>query len=625
MAPIELRNIAKYYGGQEVLSNLNLTINPRQKTGLIGPNGSGKTTIIKLILRIEPPSEGHVKIDKNIKLGYVPQNPDFDGEESVFDNMLADFHTINRQLRKHEELLATASPNDLQKILNKYQAVRDTYDEMRGDVAVEKAETLLSSCGLEDRKNQTVKTLSGGEKNVLSLAKALMNHPDLLLLDEPGNHLDYIGLSWLEQLLVKYDGALLIVSHNRYLLDRIVSTIFELDAGKITPWEGNYSHYRLTRLQKLVAQQADFTANQKRLERLEDLVKRFEQIARSNSDPAWGRRLRARRTQLSKEREHAVEKPELNTSSIQLKIDSDSSRADIALKVRGYNKAFDDNVLFESADLSFSCGERVALVGPNGSGKTSFIKDIIEKGNWEHPVIRVGPSLKIGYCAQNQEIFSADKTIIEEFRELGAYNRHEVYVVLSRFLFGWEDLDKKISGLSGGELNRLQLARLIMLDANFLILDEPTNHLDIKAREAIEEGLEMFQGTILVVSHDRYFLDKIADTIVEIRDNRFEKFYGNFSEFWATLSHDVVRKTKKLSSKREKSANPPGKNAVQETGPVIRRIKELEKEKLSLEKAITESFEKNNYLKGRELAKKLDKLSRSLDRAYEEWSAVDND
>ena len=375
-------------------------------------------------------------------------------------------------------------------------------------------------------------SLSGGEKNVLSLAQALLSEPDLLLLDEPANHLDYLGVAWLEDFLVKFGGTVLIVSHNRYLLDRVVGGILELEGGRIQEYSGGYSDYRGEKLRRLISQQRDYVVNQKRLAQLEALVKRFEQIARSKADPAWGRRLRARRSQLEREKRQAVEKPVLSRGAVSASFTTEATRSDIAVQVRGYSRAFGDRQLFDDADLHIASGERVALVGPNGAGKTTLLRDIVEKGDWNSRTIRIGPSIRLGYAAQEQEVLRPERTILEEVGAGAAISSNEAFGLLRRFLFGWEDLDKKVADLSGGERNRLQLARLMAVRPSLLVLDEPTNHLDIPTREAVEEALEDYAGTVLVVSHDRYFLDKVAGRVVELQDGKLVSFDGNFSEFW---------------------------------------------------------------------------------------------
>lgn len=625
MSLVKFQSVSKHFGGHDVLSGLNLVINPGTKAGLIGSNGAGKTTILRLILGEDDVSDGAVIREPGVKVGYVPQYPNFPEGYSVMDALTSDITDVAHTLRDAEEKLAVTTGDDLERALKRYQAARDAYDAVDGDEAVARAETLLTSFGLAGKEDQPVATLSGGERNILSLAQATLTRPDLIILDEPGNHLDYVGLAWLEDYLRTYDGAVLLVSHNRYLLDRVAESIFELEDGKVETYSGNYSEYRRTKLQKLIANQADYVANQKRLARLEALVKRFEQIARATADPKWGKRLRARKTQLSKEKQNAVARPELDTRSMQVGLSGEKTKADIALQINGYTKAFGDNQLFDAADLQFSCGEKVALLGPNGSGKTTLLRDIIEKGDWNDSVLRIGPSLTVGYCAQNQDVFDADKTILDAFIELGTQNRKITYSLLSRFLFGWSDLDKRIRSLSGGEMNRLQLARLEVMGANFLILDEPTNHLDIGSREAIEEGLEDFAGTLLAVSHDRYFLDKIADRIIEIRDKKLATFNGNFSEFWRSRTNRLAatNKTRNLSKKREKVKTQSGNNGKSAAVENLEsRIELLEEEKKSLEREITVAFEAGDHILGRSKSNKLQSVSARLDNLYQEWEEV---
>jgi ATP-binding cassette subfamily F protein 3 len=317
-----------------------------------------------------------------------------------------------------------------------------------------------------------------------------------------------MGLAWLEEFLIKFKGAVLIVSHNRHTLDRVVEGILTLEDGRVTRYEGGYTAYRATRLRELIAQQADYGANQKRLAQVEALVKRLELTARARPSTVAGRRLRARRSQLAREKAQAVEKPTLSVSAITADFGGERTQANIVLQVRGYSKAFGDLSLFENVDFDITSGERVAIVGPNGSGKTTLLRDVVTNGEWENDVIRIGPSIRTGYAAQEQEVLEGDRTIIEELMESPPPSSETAaFALLRKFLFTRDDLRKRVSNLSGGERNRLQLARLTKLKPNFLILDEPTNHLDIPAREAVEDALAEYEGSILVVSHDRYFLD----------------------------------------------------------------------------------------------------------------------
>ena len=566
---------------------------------------------------------GSVYLDPGARVGYVPQHVEHNTGAAVMSWLLSEYKPIADALHAQEESLARATAAEMDRAMREYQKARDAYDRIDGDARPRRAQTLLDAFGLGAKKDQSVASLSGGEKNILSLAQALLSEPDLLLLDEPANHLDYLGVAWLESFLAKFKGTVLIVSHNRYLLDRVAGGILELEDGRVHAYHGGYSDYRGAKLRGLIAQQRDYVVNQRRIAQLEELVKRFEQIARSTSDPAWGKRLRARRSQLRREKRQAVDRPVLSQKAISADFTTEAARSDIALRVRGYGKAFGSRQLFDDADLDIASGERVALVGPNGAGKTTLIKDIVQQGAWDSHTIRIGPSIRLGYAAQEQEVLRRERTILEEVRADGAIGHNEAFALLRRFLFGWDDLSKRVDDLSGGERNRLQLARLMAVKPSFLVLDEPTNHLDIPAREAVEEALEGYEGTILVVSHDRYFLDKVVNRVVEVRDGKLVSFDGNFSEFWharqtiaGVVPGTVQTRERSRTRARVKRAEQRDKAASLE-----RRIQEAEAEKLDLEREAADAFDRGQHRRGRRVGRQIERNAALLDDLYEQWTA----
>ena len=615
-----LQNVTQEYGIQSVLRGVSVQVSSGQKLGLIGPNGSGKTTVLRILLGMEAPTAGSAVLARGVRVGYVPQYVEYDEDETVMDCVLSEHRRLTAALRREEERLAGASRNEMSRALRAYQRARDEYDHVTGDHFPRRARAMLDALGLAGRSDQKIALLSGGEKNVLSMTQALLAEPDLLVLDEPANHLDYLGIAWLEAFLVRFRGAVLLVSHNRYLLDRTVAGILQLENGRVRYYEGGYSTYRATRLRELMARQSDYIANQKRLTRLEALVRRFADIARNNTSPAWGKRLRARRTQLEREKARAVEKPVLDESSIRADFSTDATRANVALQLRGYSKAFGELRLFEDVELDIACGERVALVGPNGCGKTTLLRDIVEHGDWAGSVIRVGPSLQVGYAAQEQEGLRSDRTLLEAAMEGTPLKRREATGLLARFMFGVDDHRKKVSDLSGGERNRLQLARLMVLKPNFLILDEPTNHLDIPAREAVEEALADFEGTLLVVSHDRYFLDKIVTRVVEVRQRKLVSYPGNFTEFFFARQGVRTRTTGRTSKRRKdrrrgaRDGKPGDKLAALE-----KQIGDAEGKKLELERQVAEAFTRRDLDRGRRASRQLEQLTKQLDALYEKW------
>ncbi|MDP6799704.1 MAG: ATP-binding cassette domain-containing protein [SAR202 cluster bacterium] len=414
------------------------------------------------------------------------------------------------------------------------------------------------------------------------------------------------------------------VSHNRYLLDRVVGGILELEDGKVTAYEGNYSTHRATKLRQLLAQQADYLANQKRLARLEALVKRFEQYARVYDDAMWGKRLRARRSQLEREKRQTVEKPALADAGISAEFEAQAPRANIALQVRGYARSFDDLTLFDDADMDVAGGESVALVGPNGSGKTTLLRDIVENGDWEDEHIRIGPSMELGYSAQHQEVLDDDSTVVMEVRSVAPMSNQVAFALLSRFRFVHEDMQKRVGDLSGGERNRLQLAKLMATKPNFLILDEPTNHLDIPSREAVEEALEDFPGTVLVVSHDRYFLDKIVDRVVEVQDKRLVSYPGNFTEFWRARGRSTVDVVGRVSQRRSRREPDRVQRAADRktTADLEARIRAAEREKLDLEEGLAKAFSSHDHRAGRRAKRRLDRVTAQLEDLYAKWTAL---
>ena len=607
---VSFHHVSKHYGGHDVLTDVSFQINPGDRVGLIGANGAGKSTVLHLLLGAQRPSAGGVVVGPDLKIGHVPQQLEAPPAIEVRDFLLGEVAPVEEALRAAERALARAADRQMADALQRYQSARDRFDAAGGDQAGWQADRVLQHVGLTHAGAATVGQLSGGERNLLALARALMMDPGLLVLDEPGNHLDYAGLEWLEEALVTFAGAVLLVSHNRRLLDRTVTRILELKGGRVREYAGNYSACQLTRLQALVAQRADYVASQKRIAQLEALVARLAAIAAVRTDKAHGKRLRARRTQLAREENRAVARPDVKDAAVSVVLPEAESRANVALQVIGYQRSFGDRVLFRDAHLEIACGERLALVGPNGCGKSTLLRDIVAHGDWEHPVLRVGPSLTIGYCAQHQETLEEDQTILEAFLAMGLGNRQAVLAALTGYLFAWDDLDKPVGALSGGERNRLQFAAAVQRKASFLILDEPTNHMDIPSCEAIEDALVDYSGTVLVVSHDRYLLDKVATAVVEVRDHGLHRFAGGFSEYWAWRKRRDSPVVPARAGRERQPAEPP----------MEARIERLENEKQELERQVSHALQSGDRTAERRHTARLHRVVRHIDRLYEEWA-----
>jgi ATP-binding cassette subfamily F protein 3 len=623
---IDIREIKKDYAGTVILDGVSARIARNEKVGLIGRNGCGKTTLLRILAGEDGDYSGVVARSGGVMIETVHQRfPEFAG--TALDFVSEPARLIARELGRLETEMASAEGKKLDAILASYGELRAEYERAGGEEAEDRASRYLEGLGLGERQAVSVSCLSGGEKNVLALARAIARRPDLLVLDEPGNHLDFWGLTWLEGFIRDYQGAVLVVSHNRYLLDRTVSRIIEIDGGKATSFTGNYSAYRIEKLRKTVAGGMAWKADMKKLERLEALVKRFEVIARAHPDPKWGRRLRARKTQLEKTRERSAEKPDAPDESFSVSFPGERSRADYALRVEDFACGKGNLVLIEGATLTIEPGERVALVGRNGSGKTTFLDAILRESAGGNQAVRIGPSMKVAYVTQHGDRLERGETILDECLRAGSKTADDAWKAISRFLFPREALGRTIGTLSGGELNRFQLALAAIARANFLILDEPTNHLDIASCEAVEEAIAEFDGTVLVVSHDRYFLDRVATRVIEIDERAFVEYDGNFSEFWYRkygsrgIAPFAGRKQPRERSVDAESRARQIARAKTETrsDATEARIVALEAERERLEQELTSAYGSGDLKKARAIGSMLAETGKLIERLYDEW------
>jgi ATP-binding cassette subfamily F protein 3 len=627
MAIIECRNLGKDISGKLLFSNLSFSIETGAKLGVIGPNGCGKTSLMRILAGEDEDYDGAVIREPGRKLGYVPQTMEFAEGATVLDFLLSDVSSSRADLSEMEDLMAR---DHSAAVMERYVVLREKYDAAGGDEAAARARRALERAGLGGSENTEARSLSGGEGNVLSLLKAMLSAPDVLVLDEPGNHLDIWGRAWLEGFLADLPAAVVVVSHDRWLLDRVCGGILSFEHGFVKRYAGNYSAARLERLKEDAAQGAGWQADRKRVERLELLVKKFEDIARNRIDPAWGRRLHARRSQLERERRSARQRPEVEARSIAAEFSPSACKSTYALIVEDYRKAYGTRTIIKGSGFEVLGGEKTALIGPNGCGKTTFIRDLIETGTsgGENPagMIRISPSAKLGYLAQGREGLKPGSTLSGVIENAGA-KPAEARNLLRRFLFNEEDLEKRVESLSGGEFNRLQIAKAVYLRADFLILDEPTNHLDIASREAIEEALIEFDGTILLVSHDRYLLEAVADRVVEIREQSFACFEGSFSEYWAErgrsarVSNGISRDGIEGRAKSMEKALKNHRYGESEEY-LAKKIETLEEKRAEIEKAGLKAIAGKDFAAARRLSSEAEKVGRLVKDLYDKWLSV---
>jgi ATP-binding cassette subfamily F protein 3 len=625
MVVLEAHELSKHYTSETVFQGLSFRVMQGEKVGLVGENGCGKSTLLKLIAGLEAPTGGVLTRPGSPTVGYLAQELQYTEGNTIHQELLDVFAPLRALGAKLEGLQQALSAPGLEtshqeELVAQYGRLSDQFEREGGYTYAHRIDAVLSGLGLAPRRDQQVGALSGGGKNVLALARLLLREPEILLLDEPANHLDFEGLEWLEEFLRAYPRTLVLVSHNRHLLDQVVGRVLEIEDGRLGAYLGNYTAYRAQKQQRLLEQQAAYQAQQKEIQRLEAMIARFERWGSMSDDPRHARRARNKQHQI--DRMDKVERPQLERERIDPRFSASRKGGRIALEIKGYSRELGGRPLFAGAELHISYGERVGLFGPNGSGKTTLFRDIVEQAAWDHPVLRLGPQVKLGYYAQEHETLNPGLTVLEQMLEQRGLTRDRAFQLLSRFLFRWQELDQQVATLSGGQKSRLQLARLMAAQVNFLLLDEPTNHLDIYSCERVEEALEAFEGTVLVISHDRYFLDRIVGRIAEVRDLRLTDHPGTFSEYWERRKKaDAPAPAPKAPAPRPRPPRPakvaPPQTVAQDL--IASRLETLEAEKGALEKQMADAYAAGDHQRGGECGRQLGHLEAEIAAQYAAW------
>lgn len=552
MIQLAINQVEKTYSIYPILNGTSFEVQDEERIGIVGRNGCGKTTLFKMIMGLEKPDKGEIFIRKEAKVGYVEQLPQFNAEITVKDVLMMAFEKLNeqaKQLRILEEKMATLQGKQLEECLNKYGVLSQAF-EIAGGYEIE-AQVSKISIGFEFTESFLKKSymdLSGGEKTTVLLGKVLLENPDILLLDEPTNHLDMHALEWLEEYLKSYKGAVVIISHDRYFLDQVADKIVEIEKGKATVYHGNYSYYVKEKERILLAEFEAYEDQQKKIKAMEKAIKRLRAWANQADNEDLYKKAACMQKRLDKMEK--LERPVLAAKKMDLSFSEAERSGKEVIDVQAVDKAFGDKVLFKGLDFKVQYKEHIALVGDNGCGKSTLIKMILGKEQPDAGVIKLGTRLKIAYLAQHVQFEDEDLTVLETFKKDVVMTETQARNTLAKFLFYGEAVFKKVKGLSGGEKSRLQLCKLIQEDVNLLILDEPTNHLDIESRENLEEALQSFNGTLLFISHDRYFINKLAQKVSEVADYHITQYIGGYDEY-KEKKMQLVKKAEELAKSND--------------------------------------------------------------------------
>ncbi|WP_144513625.1 ribosomal protection-like ABC-F family protein [Bacillus mycoides] len=556
MTICSVNNVKKSFGGNIIFENISLEIKNGERIGLVGRNGSGKTTIFQLLTGMESLDAGAIHMKKGTCIGHVAQIPKFNNEMNVYDVLSSAFkkekeleiemHALEKNMAEEQESSA------LQKLMERYGVIQERYAFLGGYEIEANIMKVANGLQVTELFPRSFMELSGGEQTKVSLAYMLLQKPDLLLLDEPTNHLDLFAVEWLEQFLKEYTGTVMVISHDRYFLDEVVTKIFDLEDGEIHVYHTNYSQFVEEKEERLLQEFQAYQEQQKKIKKMKEAIKRLREWANQANPPNEGLHKRARNMERALERIEKLKRPILDRKQMGLQFEGQERSGKDVVVMKEVSKGFDERSLFEKVNLHIRFQERAAIVGRNGTGKTTLLKLLLKEMQQDAGEIRIGSSVKIGYLSQHA-YGNMKNNVLEAFRGCVAVTEGEARHILARFLFYGPAVFKKVTQLSGGEKMRLRLAQLMYQDVNFLILDEPTNHLDIESREVLEEALEQYNGTILAVSHDRYFLNKLFEKTYWIDEHKLFEFAGNYA--WARQKWEERIEKQVVKQKQQQQGN----------------------------------------------------------------------
>ncbi|MDY5306418.1 ABC-F family ATP-binding cassette domain-containing protein [Fusobacterium gastrosuis] len=621
MALIQVNNLYMGFSGECLFKEVNFSVDEKDKIGIIGVNGAGKSTLIKLLLGLEnsevDPStneRGVISKKSNLKIGYLAQNTELNKNNTVFNELMTVFNSLLDDYKKIQELNSMLSLNigDFEEIMNELGEISERYERNEGYSIEYKIKQILNGLNIsENLWNLEISKLSGGQSSRVALAKILLEEPDLLILDEPTNHLDLTSIEWLEKILKDYNKAILLISHDVYFLDNVANRIFEMEGKRLKDYKGNYSDFLIQKEAYLSGEVKAYEKEQEKIKKMEEFIRRYKAGVKSKQ---------ARGREKILNRMEKMENPVIATKKIKLEFNIKAQSVDLVLDIKNLSKRFEDKNLFKDVNLKIYRGERIGLIGKNGTGKSTLLKIINKLERQTSGEFSLGERVSIGYYDQNHQGLGLNNNIIEELMYYFTLSEEEARNICAAFLFREDDIYKKISSLSGGEKARVAFMKLMLEKPNFLILDEPTNHLDIYSREILMDSLESYPGTILVVSHDRNFLDSIVNKIYELKEIGVEAFDGDYEQYKKQKDNIKIKNEEAIKNYEEQKKNRNRLSSLEKKlvklEEEIQRL-EFEKEKISLE--FTKAGEKNDVDELLRLQELLDSTDLEIMEKLEEW------
>lgn len=630
MADITVSKLGKSYGINEIFSNVNFIINENDKVGIVGPNGSGKSTLFNILTDQIDEYDGNIYKKGDLTYGYMKQNISLDSENTIYEEMLSQFEYISK-LEKEIEVLQKEMETEknikkLEKLSYQYTEKLDKYLRYGGEYFEVKIESTLIGMGFpKERFNDKINYLSGGEKSRLELAKLLVSNFDVLLLDEPTNHLDMRTILFVENMIKNSNKTVIFISHDRYFLDKVAKRIFLLEKGSLYTYDTNYTDFITRRKKDIETQQKAYENQQKEIERQEEIIKRFANLGGS---------LRKRGIAQSRSRQKLLEKmklmdkPETFDNTMGLRFLPTRESGQDVLQIKSISKSFDDKTLYENISFNIYKGEKVGLIGENGTGKTTILKMIQNKMQPDKGKITLGISVFPEYFDQEQKNLDLEKTVIDEvWDKFPGLTHYELRSYLAKFMFIGDDIFNIVGELSGGERSRVTLLELMLTDSNFLLMDEPTNHLDIQSKEVLEDAINNYEATVLLISHDRYFLNKVCTKIIEIENSSLVEYKGNFDYYLSKKENQLyqeenqeINKTKKRKDyKREKEEQKRIQNIEKKIKSIDNRLEEIEIEINELNHKFTKPDIFEDYEKSNEISLKIEKLNKEKETISTKW------